>query len=126
MGAWRLATRSRPKQPRGRSLAARPSWENGPRGPRQSRARRCGLRAWDITVARSSVTRRRQGVAGDLEGDIGEVPGKEEGAEAHRSGVLMVRRREWRRVAAFNGGGVAPVVVNKRGEVLQLEGDQWG
>jgi hypothetical protein len=25
--------------------------------------------------------------------------------------------------AAFNGGGVAPVVVDERGEVLQLEGD---
>jgi hypothetical protein len=77
-------------------------------------------------VGGSTLTHRRQGVAGDLEEDIGEVPGKEEGAEAHQSGVLMVRRREWRRVAAFNGGGAAPVIVNKRGEVLQLEGDQWG
>jgi hypothetical protein len=69
------------------------------------------------------VIHRRQGVVGDLEGDIGEVPGKEEGAEAHRSGVPTVRRRERRRVAAFNGDGVDPVVVNKRGEVPQLEGD---
>jgi hypothetical protein len=72
------------------------------------------------------VPRRRQGVAGDLEGGTGEVPGKEEGAEAHQSGVPMVRRRKRYRAAAFNGGGVAPVVVDERGGVLQLEGDQRG
>jgi hypothetical protein len=27
---------------------------------------------------------------------------------------------------ASSGGRVAPLVVNERGEVLQLEGDQWG
>jgi hypothetical protein len=72
------------------------------------------------------VARRWQGVAGDLEGATGEVSGKEEGAEAHWNGVPMVRRRKQRRVAAFNGGGVAPVVIDERGEVLQLEGDQQG
>jgi hypothetical protein len=29
-------------------------------------------------------------------------------------------------VAAFNSGGVAPVVVDERGEVLQIEGDPGG
>jgi hypothetical protein len=37
-----------------------------------------------------------------------------------------VRRRKRHRAAAFNGGGVAPVVVDERGEVLQLEGGQRG
>jgi hypothetical protein len=51
------------------------------------------------------------------------VPGKEERAGTHRNGVPTVRRRKRRRAAAFNDGGVAPVVVDERGEVLQLEGD---
>jgi hypothetical protein len=51
------------------------------------------------------VTRRRQGVAGDLEGAIGEVPGKEERAGAHWNGVLTVRRRKRHRTAVVNGGG---------------------
>jgi hypothetical protein len=38
----------------------------------------------------------------------------------------MVRRCKRRRAAAFNGGGVALVVVDQCGEVLQLEGDQQG
>jgi hypothetical protein len=70
------------------------------------------------------VAHRQQGVARDLEVATGEVPGKEEGAEAHRSGVSTVRRRKRRRVAAFNGGGVAPVVIDECGEDLELEGDQ--
>jgi hypothetical protein len=74
----------------------------------------------------SAVAHRQQGVAGDLEAATGEVPGKEEGAEAHRSGVPTVRRRKRRWVVAFNGGGVAPVVVDEHGEDLQLEGDQQG
>jgi hypothetical protein len=69
------------------------------------------------------VARRRPGVVGDLEGSTGEVPGKEERAGAHRNGVPTVRQRKRRWAAAFNGGGVAPVVVDERGEVLQLEGD---
>jgi hypothetical protein len=71
----------------------------------------------------SAVARRRQGVVRDLEGATGKVPGKEEGAEAHQSGVLTVRRCKRCRATAFNGGGVAPVVVDERGGVLQLEGD---
>jgi hypothetical protein len=35
-----------------------------------------------------------------------------------------VRRRKRRRVAVFNGGGVALVAVDECGGVLQLEGDQ--
>jgi hypothetical protein len=42
------------------------------------------------------------------------VSGKEEGAEAHRSGVPTVRRCKQRRAAAFNGGGVALVVIDER------------
>jgi hypothetical protein len=41
------------------------------------------------------------------------VPGKEERAGAHRNGVPTVRRHKRRRA----------VVVDERGEVLQLEGD---
>jgi hypothetical protein len=51
------------------------------------------------------------------------VPGKEERAGAHRNGVTTVRRCKRRRATAFNGGGVAPVVIDERGEVLQLERD---
>jgi hypothetical protein len=69
------------------------------------------------------VARRRQGVAGDFEGGTGEVPGKEERAGAHQNGMPTVRWRKRRRAAVVNGGGVAPVVVDEHGEVLQLEGD---
>jgi hypothetical protein len=50
------------------------------------------------------------------------APGKEEGAGAHQKGGSMVRwpKRCW--ASAFNGGGVAPVVIDECGEVLQLEG----
>jgi hypothetical protein len=72
----------------------------------------------------SVVASWRQGVAGDLEGSTGEVPSKEERAGAHRNGVPTVRRRKRRRAAAFNSGGVASVVVDERGVVLQLEGDR--
>jgi hypothetical protein len=37
-----------------------------------------------------------------------------------------VRRCKRRRAAVINGGGVALVVVDQRGEILQLEGDQQG
>jgi hypothetical protein len=51
------------------------------------------------------------------------VPGKEEKAGVHRNGVPTVRRRKRLWAMASNCGGVAPVVVDERGEVLQLEGD---
>jgi hypothetical protein len=66
------------------------------------------------------VARRRQGVAGDLEGVTGKVPGKEERAGAHRNGGLTVRRCQRRRAAAFVGGEGAPVVAGGGDEVLQL------
>jgi hypothetical protein len=51
------------------------------------------------------------------------VPGKEERAGAHRNDVPTVRRCKRRRATVFNGGGVAPVVVDEGGWVLQFEGD---
>jgi hypothetical protein len=51
------------------------------------------------------------------------APGKEERAGAHRNGGSMARRCKRCRPAVFNGGGVAPVVVDEGGWVLQLEGD---
>jgi hypothetical protein len=51
------------------------------------------------------------------------VPGKEERAGAHRNVVPTVRRCKRHRAVAFNGGGVAPVVIDECGEVLELEGD---
>jgi hypothetical protein len=66
-------------------------------------------------VSGSAVASRGQGVAGDLEGATGEVPGKEEGAGAHQSSGSTARRRKRRRAAVFNGGGVAPVVVDEGG-----------
>jgi hypothetical protein len=51
------------------------------------------------------------------------APGKEEGAWAHWNGGSMARWRKRRRAAVFNGGVVAPVVVDEGGWVLQLEGD---
>jgi hypothetical protein len=60
----------------------------------------------------SAMARQRQGVAGDLKGATGKVPGKEEGAEAHQSGVPTVRQ--------CNGVGRRSVGC---GGVLQLEGD---
>jgi hypothetical protein len=55
------------------------------------------------------VARRWQGVAGDLEGVAGKVPGKEERAGAHRNGGSTVRQRKRRRAAAFISGEGAPV-----------------
>jgi hypothetical protein len=76
-----------------------------------------------VPVGGSAVAHRRQGVAKDLEGATGEVPGKESRDGAHRGGRATVGRREVAGAAAFNGGGVAPVVVDEGGGVLQLEGD---
>jgi hypothetical protein len=54
------------------------------------------------------------------------VPGKEEKTGAHQNGGPMVRRHKRCQAAVFNGGGVAPVVIDECGWVLQLEGDQRG
>jgi hypothetical protein len=72
-----------------------------------------------VLAGGSVVARRQQGVARDLEGATGKVPSKEERAGAHRNGGSTVRRRKRRWAAMFNGGGVAPVVVDVRGGVLQ-------
>jgi hypothetical protein len=90
-----------------------------------ARAPRAGQHGGALTGG-SAVASRWQGVAGDLEGGTGEVSGKEERVGVHRNGVPTVRRPKRRRAAAFNSGEVAPVVVDGRGEVLQLEGDPGG
>jgi hypothetical protein len=83
-----------------RGNAREPAWS-----PRADRAR-------DGAVARSPMASRRQGVVRDLEGATGEVPGKEERTGAHQNGGPMVMRCKRRRTAVFNGGGVAPVVID--------------
>jgi hypothetical protein len=57
-----------------------------------------------VLTGGSAVARRWQGVAGDLEGVTGKVPGKEERAGAHRNGGSTVRRRKRRRATVFVGG----------------------
>jgi hypothetical protein len=70
--------------------------------------------------------KRRQGVAGDLDGVTGKVPGKEERAVAHWNGGSTVMREESFGTAAFAGGEGAPVVVVECDEVLQLgRGKGW-
>jgi hypothetical protein len=65
--------------------------------------------AWGTSM--HAVARRRQGVAGDLEGVTGKVSGKEERAGAQRNDGSIV----------LAGGEGAPVVVVRCDEVLQLE-----
>jgi hypothetical protein len=69
----------------------------------------------------SAVARRRQGVAEDLEGVTGKVPGKEERAGAHGNGGSTVRQCKQRRATTFISGEGAPVVASGCDEVLQLE-----
>jgi hypothetical protein len=66
----------------------------------------------------SAVSRRRQGVAEDLEGVTGKVPGKEERAGAHRNGESTAMREESSGTSAFTGREGAPVVVVECDEVL--------
>jgi hypothetical protein len=66
---------------------------------------RCG----NVLADSSAVARRRQGVAGDLEGVTGKVPGKEERAGAYRNGGSTVRRRKRHRATVFVGGEGGPV-----------------
>jgi hypothetical protein len=73
-----------------------------------------------VLAGGSTVTRRRHGVAEDLEGVTGKVPGKEEWTEAHRNSGSMVRRCQQRRAAAFVDGEGSPVVADVPEEVLQL------
>jgi hypothetical protein len=51
------------------------------------------------------------------------APGKKSEDGAHRGGRESVWRREVAGAVMFNGGGVASVVVDESGWVLQLEGD---
>jgi hypothetical protein len=69
------------------------------------------------------VVHRRQGVAGEHRWGPRVAPGKEERVGAHRNGGSTARRCKWRRAGVFNGGGVALMVVDEGGWVLQLEGD---
>jgi hypothetical protein len=110
-GAWHARSAEKLAGPRPGSPA---QWGKRPARPAATRvpARSPRVdREWDGAVACSPVARRRQGVAGDLEGVTGKVSGKEERAGAHRNGGSMVRRCKRRRVA--------PVVVDVRGGVLQ-------
>jgi hypothetical protein len=119
--------RGHPKRRLGHGLAAQPSGATGLRGLLQ-RARagvvttcrpRVGRRG-GVLAGGSAVARRRQGVARDLEGVTGKVPGKEERAGAHRNGWSTVRRCKRRRAAAFISGDGAPVVAGGGDEALQL------
>jgi hypothetical protein len=111
--------RGRLKSRLGHGLAAQPSGANGLRGPR------AGRRGGMLTGG-SAVSRRRQGVAGDLEGVTGKVSGKEERAGAHWNGGSTAMREESSGTAAFAGGEGAPVVVVECDEVLQLgRGKGW-
>jgi hypothetical protein len=104
-------------------LAARSSGENDPRAgrghARWARLRR-GHRARDGAVAHSPVARcHRQAPVGSRCGT-----GQGGGAGAHQKGGSTMRRCKRHQAAAFNGGGVAPVVIDKCGEVMQLEWDK--
>jgi hypothetical protein len=80
--ARRPAIRGRPKSWLSHGLAAQPSEANGLRGPLQharagavtTRRPRAGWHGGVLTGG-SAVAQRRQGVAGDLEGATGKVPG---------------------------------------------------
>jgi hypothetical protein len=97
--------RGRPKSRLGHGLAAQPSGANSTRGPLQcaragtvtTRRPHAGRRGGVLTGG-SAVARRRQGVAGE-----------------HRWGRATVGQREVAGAAAFNGGRVAPVVVDEGG-----------
>jgi hypothetical protein len=120
--------RGRPKQPRPGDSA---QW--GKRGvwPAATRARHA-IAVWspravcacgDALTSSSAVARRWQGVTNEHRWGPAEAPGKKSGDGAHQDGRATVGRREAVGAAVFNGGGVAPVVIDMRGGVLQLEGD---
>jgi hypothetical protein len=98
----------RPKQPRGRGLATRPSGENDPCVT--ARGLRVRWRGGALTGG-SAVARRRQSVADEHRG----VPGRRRVRRVETGPTETVGRR-W-------GGGVSPVVIDVRGGVLQLKGD---
>jgi hypothetical protein len=67
----------------------------------------------------SVVAHQRQGAAGEHRWVPGEASGKKSGDGAHRGGRATVGRRKATGAVVFNGGGVAPVVVDVQGGVLQ-------
>jgi hypothetical protein len=107
----------------GRNTGWATAWQPSPAGQpacavtsRRPRAGRHG----GVLTGGSAVARWRQGVAGDLEGVTGKVPGKEERTGAHRNGGSTVRRCQRRRAVVFISGEGAPVVAGGGDEVLQL------
>jgi hypothetical protein len=97
-----------------------PSGENGQCGPRRGSAVcACG----GALIGGSAVTHRRHGVTGEHRWGPREASGKKSGDGAHRGGRATVGRRKAAGAAVFNGSGVAPVVVDVRGRLLQLDGD---
>jgi hypothetical protein len=78
---------------------------------RRPHAGRCG----DVFTGGSAVARRQQGVAGEHRWGPEVAPGKKSEDGAHRGGQATVGRREVAGAAAFNGGGVAPMVVDEGG-----------
>jgi hypothetical protein len=121
-GARRPAIRGRPKSWLSHGLQPSPARQTACAARCNTRAPvrspRAGWRGGVLTGG-SAVAQRRQGVVGDLEGATGKVLGKEEREGAHQNGGSTVRRRKLRRAAVFNGGGVAPVVADVHGGVLQ-------
>jgi hypothetical protein len=107
----------RPKSRLGHGLTA----QRGIRPARPAATRTRRLRAGVVTTNRprvgrcggSAVSRRRQGVAGEHWWGPGVAPGKEERVGAHRNGGSTARWRKRCQAAVFNGGGVAPVVVDE-------------
>jgi hypothetical protein len=100
----------RPKRRLGHGLAAQPSGATGLHGLLGACAcavttrKPCVGRRGGVLAGGSAVARRRQGVAGDLEGVMRKVPGKEERAGAHRNGGSTVRRCKWRQAATTGVG----------------------
>jgi hypothetical protein len=108
--------RGRPKCRLGHGLAAQPSGATGLRcllrahaGAVTTRRPRTGWHGGVLTGS-SAVARLRKGVARDLEGVTGKVPGKEERTGAHRNSGSKVRRCQRCQAVAFVGGEGAPVV----------------
>jgi hypothetical protein len=103
------------------------AWQPSPAG-KTACAARCNIRTpracrrghhvgrrGDVFTGGSAVARRQQGVAGEHRWGPEVAPGKKSEDGAHRGGQATVGRREVAGAAAFNGGGVAPMVVDEGG-----------
>jgi hypothetical protein len=109
--------RDRPKSRLGHGLAASPAGQT-------ACAARCNTRVpvWSPRADRAwgvARWRARRWLDDEHRWGPGEAPGKKSGDRAHRDGRTTVGRREAADAAVFNGGEVAPVVVDVRGGVLQ-------